>query len=72
MPEWLDRLKGTQHYTCTSNKELESTPGSQRERVSYDALLPRVTERLGRPPADHNELVMVSEQILRQKGRKLR
>lgn len=40
---WLKELlgSGARHYTCTSNKGLELTPGSEREHISYDALLPK-------------------------------
>lgn len=66
--KWLDKLvqSGAQHYTCTSNKALEATPGSEREAINYAALAPLVVERLGRQPADYAELVIVSEQLIRQ------
>jgi len=65
---WTESLikSGGRHYTCTSNKEFEVMPGSKREYISYCALMPQVISKLGREPADHNELIIVAEQILRE------
>ena len=67
---WIESLikSGARHYTCTSNKEFEVTPGSKREHISYRALMPQVISKLGREPADYNELIIVAEQILREKS----
>jgi len=68
---WLKELiqSGGQHYTCTSNVDLEATPNSRKEAINYDALLPLIEAKLGRPPKNHTELIIVSEQILRETKR---
>lgn len=69
---WIEKLLGigATHYTCTSNRKLEATPGSSREHISYDVLIPKVRERLGRDPIDPIELSIVAEQIIRDTKRK--
>lgn len=66
-----DGIKTETHNTCTSNEELEKTPGSQRESISTDVLNGLYKQQHGAPISSDPVVARIQREqaIVRDKRR---
>ena len=57
------------HYTCTSSRTAETSPGSTKEHIDWEFLDKKIRERIGRKPKDGKEAVILAEQVISECAR---